>query len=240
MRTGRLSASVPWSAAFFPAMVETDRLPALRPDRRMTVTTPTTTRGSRSGGQTSLPPVVEGLLLDMVADGFVLYCCGRRADPTALIASYDWEHFVDILTIRDFDRVTAARVPAPDRGRVDVLAPETVVWAYEGPPQWALRALLNLLHPQHPDAPTVEYPAPPRLRIPRDVQRPLTIRPPSPGRAGVRAARLTAAMAVEGADPFAATLDLPARDHQTNGKPSRQEIAATVRAPMPGRKRVFR
>ncbi|MGH3905473.1 MAG: hypothetical protein ACRDTE_14985, partial [Pseudonocardiaceae bacterium] len=109
------------------------------------MTTPTTTRGSRSGGQTSLPPVVEGLLLDMVADGFVLYCCGRRADPTALIASYDWEHFVDILTIRDFDRVTAARVPAPDRGRVDVLAPETVVWAYEGPGSFQDHMRLRIL-----------------------------------------------------------------------------------------------
>lgn len=144
--------------------------------------------------QTGLPPMVEQLLLDVVADGFVLYCCGRRTEPTALVASYEWEHCVDLLTIRDFDRVTAARIPTPDRGQVDVFAPETVVWAYEGPPQWALRALLNLVHPQHPDAPIVEYPAPPRLRIPRAEQRPLTIRPPSPGRAGARAARLTTAM----------------------------------------------
>ncbi len=146
------------------------------------------------GGQTGLPPVVEGLLLDVVTDGFVLYCCGRRADPTALVASYEWEQCVDLLTIRDFDRVTAARVPASNRRQVDVFEPETVVWAYEGPPQCALSALLNLVHPQHPDAPTVEYPAPPRLRIPRAEQRPLTIRPPSPGRADTRAARLAAAM----------------------------------------------
>ncbi|MGH3907538.1 MAG: hypothetical protein ACRDTE_25685 [Pseudonocardiaceae bacterium] len=152
--------------------------------------------GSCSGGQAGLPPVVEELLLDVVTDGFVLYCCGRRADPAALVASYEWEHCVDLLTIRDFDRVTAARVPvpAPDRGQGVVFEPETVVWAYEGPPQCALPALLNLVHPQHPDAPTVEFSAPPRLRIPRAEQRPLTIRPPSPGRAGIRAARLAAAI----------------------------------------------
>lgn len=150
--------------------------------------------GPCPGGQAGLPPAVQGLLLDVVTDGFVLYCCGRRADPTALVASYEWDHCVDLLIIRDFDRVTAARVPASDRRQVDVFEPETVVWAYEGPPQWALSALLNLVHPQHPDAPTVEYPAPPRLRIPRAQQRPLTIRPPSPGRADTRAARLAAAM----------------------------------------------
>jgi len=144
--------------------------------------------GSRCGGQVSLPPVVEGLLLDVVADGFVLYCCGDRAAPHALVASYEWEHCVDLVSIRDFDRVTTARVPK--QGTVDIFAPEVVVWAYEGPPQHALRALLNLVHPAHPDAPIAEFPAPPRLHIPRVQQRPMTIRLPSPGRARVRAARL--------------------------------------------------
>ncbi|MGH3924261.1 MAG: hypothetical protein ACRDTT_15600 [Pseudonocardiaceae bacterium] len=58
----------------------------------------------------------------------------------------------------------------------DVFAPEAVVRAYEGPPQWALRALLNLVqlnlvHPHPPDAPTIEYLSPPSLRIPRAEQR---------------------------------------------------------------------
>lgn len=143
--------------------------------------------GCQRGG---LPPEVERLLLDVVADGFVLYRCGPHAEPHALVASYDWENSVDLVTIRDFDRITTARVPK--RGLVDLFAPEVVVWAYEGPPQWALRAVLNLVHPQHPDAPTTEYPAPPSLRIPHAEQRPLTIRPPAPERAGVRAARLAA------------------------------------------------
>lgn len=106
---------------------------------------------------------------------------------------------VDLVTIRGFDRVTTARVPK--RGKVDVFAPEVVVWAYEGPAQWALRAVLNLVHPRHPDAPTAEYPAPPCLHIPRAEQRPLTIRPPTLGRAGVRAARLAAAMPTDGRAP---------------------------------------
>lgn len=116
-----------------------------------------------SSVEVSLPPVVERLLLDVVADGFVLYCCGRRTDPNALVASYEWAHCVDLVTIRDFDRVTTARIPKRDK--IDVFASEVVVWAYEGPPQWALRALLNLVHPEHPDAPTTEFPAPPGVNI---------------------------------------------------------------------------
>jgi hypothetical protein len=146
---------------------------------------------SRCGGQSSLASEVEGLLVDVVADGFVVYCCGPRAAPNALVASYEWEHCLDVLTIRDFDRVTAARLPT--RGRVDVFAPEVVVWAYEGPPQPALRALLDLVHPAHPDAPTAEFPAPPSLYIPRAQQRPMTIRFPSSGRLGARATRLRSA-----------------------------------------------
>ena len=101
-----------------------------------------------------------------VADGFVVYCCGPKAAPFALVAAYQWADYVDLVTIRCFDRVTTARVPAPHHGRFDVLAPQVVVWACEGPPQRALRALLDLIHPQHPDAPARAYPAPPSLHIP--------------------------------------------------------------------------
>ncbi len=151
------------------------------------------------GQEVGLPTGVEELLVDVVADGFALYCCGPKAAPNALVACYQWGHCLDLLTIRDFDRVTTARVPTQGR-RVDLFAPEVVVWAYEGPPQPALRALLDLMHPAHPEAPTAGYPAPASLRIPRAQQRPMTIQPPSPTRAGVRAARLTTAMTTHGGD----------------------------------------
>ncbi|MDQ3761018.1 MAG: hypothetical protein M3460_04765 [Actinomycetota bacterium] len=129
------------------------------------------------GGRVSLlPTVVEGLLLDVVADGFAIYCCGPEVAPQALVSCYEWEQCLDLLTIRDFDRITTARVPA--RGRVDIFAPKVVVWAYEGAPQLALRALLDLVHPAYPDAPTAEYPAPAGLHVPRAQQRPMTIRLP--------------------------------------------------------------
>ncbi len=150
----------------------------------------------RLGSDVDVSPVVERLLLGVVQDGFVLYCCGGRAEPSALVASYEWEQYVDTVVIRGADRVTAARVPKG--AGADVFAPEVVVWAYQGGAEWALRALLDLVHPRHPDAPTVAHPAPRSLHVPRSEQRPLTIRLPAPGRAGVRAIRLAAAMTAAG------------------------------------------
>ncbi|HKR48119.1 MAG TPA: hypothetical protein VJT72_00825 [Pseudonocardiaceae bacterium] len=135
-----------------------------------------------------LPAAVEQLLAEVAADGFIVFCCGPKTAPNTLVAAYEWDHCIDLLTIRDFDRIITARVPR--RGVVDIFAPEIVVWAYEGPPQRALRALLDLVHPAHPDAPTTGYPAPASLHVPRAQQRPMAIRPPSPSRARVRAARL--------------------------------------------------
>ncbi len=143
-------------------------------------------------GQMDLAAGVEELLIDVAADGFTLYCCGPKHAPNALLACYEWDHYVDLLTILNFDRVTTARVPKRDT--LDIFAPTVMVWSYEGPPLPALRALLQLVHPAHPDAPVTEYPAPAGLRIPRARQRPMTIRPPSPGRARVRTERLATAM----------------------------------------------
>ncbi|MGH3886296.1 MAG: hypothetical protein ACRDSZ_06965 [Pseudonocardiaceae bacterium] len=114
-----------------------------------------------------------------------------------------------LATIYDFDQITAARVPK--QGEVDLFAPEVVVWAYEGPPQWALRALLNLVHPAHPDAPTSTFPAPRALHIPRAKQRPMTIKLPSSDQAGVRAARLATTMQTEGGCPGVGVLS-PVQD----------------------------
>jgi len=73
---------------------------------------------SSSGAQVGLAPEVERRFVDIVEDGFALHCCGDRAEPSALVASYEWEQFVDVVTIRDFERVTVVRVP--ERGKVDV------------------------------------------------------------------------------------------------------------------------
>ena len=73
------------------------------------------------GGHAGLPAMVEELLVDMVNDGFALYCCGQKAAPNALVTCYEWDHYVDLLTIRDFDRIVTARMPK--RESVDIFAP---------------------------------------------------------------------------------------------------------------------
>jgi hypothetical protein len=79
--------------------------------------------GLRCGREACLPSELERLLLEMVADGFILYCCGPS-------------------------RVTTANVPAPRHGPADVFTPEVVVWAHEGSPQWGTAgALLDLVPP---------------------------------------------------------------------------------------------
>jgi hypothetical protein len=50
----------------------------------------------------------------------------------------------------------------------------------------------------HPDAPTIDYPAPAGPHVPRVQQRPMTIQFPSPTRAKVRAAQLATAMTPPG------------------------------------------
>ncbi|HEX4100681.1 MAG TPA: hypothetical protein VHY21_09075 [Pseudonocardiaceae bacterium] len=77
------------------------------------------------GEQAHLLTVVEELLLEVVADGFTVYCCGPKAAPNALVAAYEWDHHLDLLTIRDFTRVTTARVPKRDT--MDIFAPQVAV-----------------------------------------------------------------------------------------------------------------
>ncbi|HEX8934934.1 MAG TPA: hypothetical protein VF788_12240 [Pseudonocardiaceae bacterium] len=136
---------------------------------------------------TELPPEIERLLLYVVADGFTVYCCGPQTAPTALAASYEWPDCIDHLTIRSWDRAAAARIPK--LGEVNVFEPDVVIWSYEGGAEPTLRALLNLVHPRHRQAPATPYPAPRALRLPRYEQRPMTIRLPPAAHARGRAAR---------------------------------------------------
>lgn len=187
-------------------------------------------------GHGNLPATVEELLVDMVNDGFALYCCGPKSAPNALVACYEWDHYADLLTIRDFDRIVTARMPR--RGSVDIFVPEVVVWAYEGPPQPALRALRNLVHPAHPYAPATTYPAPPSLCVPRAEQRPMTIRLPNASRACARAARLAALMTSNGGNRVVANTAEPAGPQESGWSPVERaapdaRLPAANRSPKP-------
>lgn len=114
--------------------------------------------------------------------GFTAYCCGDRRLPHVLVTAYVWgDSHVDVVNVRGANRVTTARLPNHD-GSLDIFAPHQVVWHYMGAVEVAVRALLRLPRPGHPDAPTVAYPAPLTLFVPSCEQRPMTVKP---GRGGL-------------------------------------------------------
>ena len=140
----------------------------------------------------ALPALVEQLLVDVVADGFALYCCGPKAAPHALVACYEWDHCVDLLTIHDFDRVSTARVPA--QARMDICCSPGRGLGLRG---FAPAGTAGLAGPRASGASRCPHRRVSRaseLARSRAQQRPMTIQLPSPGKAGMRAARLATAM----------------------------------------------
>lgn len=107
--------------------------------------------------------------------GFTHYCCGDRRAPHLLVSTYNWDGYIDVINIRGMDRVTAARIPKYDG--LDIFAPTQAVWHYMGALEPTVTAMLRLLPPHHPDAPTAPYPAPLTLFVSTSEQRPMTVKP---------------------------------------------------------------
>ncbi|GLZ36385.1 hypothetical protein [Actinokineospora sp. NBRC 105648] len=135
---------------------------------------------------------VDDLLRAVVADGFTVYLCGGADRPEAIVATYAWEDHVDYVVIKDAHDVTAAR--SRQSRDWDVFAPASVVWSYQGHARWALRAILDLLPPEHPDAPAEDYPAPTALRVDPAHLANVSVRSPRPGLVARRAMRLRLAV----------------------------------------------
>lgn len=131
---------------------------------------------------------VDDLLRAVVADGFTVFLCGGQRQPEAIVATYTWAEHVDFVVIKDRHDVAAARArQTPDW---DVFAPDKVIWSYHGHARWALRAILDLPHPDDPDAPDDEHPAPAALLVPEEYLRSVSVRSPRPGLVARRAMRL--------------------------------------------------
>lgn len=132
--------------------------------------------------------LVKSLFQALVNDGFTVYVCGPKDDPTAVIAFYEWDDHVDVVTVPQKGPAAAVRLA----GAADVLnPPQTAVWAWVGEPELTIWALLRLAHPEHPDAPAEVVATPAALRVPPELRQPTNIRRPPAGKAGVRADRLS-------------------------------------------------
>lgn len=144
------------------------------------------------------PAEVDELLAAVARDGFTLRYCNGPRQPTLIVGTYDWGRFVDLVVIRDLDDVISARVPTADV--TDIFTPEVIVWLYAADAQRALEALLDLPHPDHPQAPTTPAPAPSALHVPGARRCPVTVRPPSALAARARQVRLGAALLADTAE----------------------------------------
>ena len=141
---------------------------------------------------TSSPVEVDDLLTAVVRDGFTLRYCNGPKLPSLVVGTYDWGAYVDLVVIRAIDDVVSARIPTAHVE--DIFAPDVMVWLYAGDAESALKALLDLTHPEHPHAPTTPVPAPAALHVPAARQSPVTVRPPSALAARTRQIRLGAAL----------------------------------------------
>lgn len=131
---------------------------------------------------------VTDLFRALVNEGFTVCCCGPEGDPTALVAWYQWDEHVDVVTVPQGGGPAAAARLARPADPLD--PPPTAVWTWEGDPESAIWALLRLAHPDHPDAPDMAARTPAPLRVPPELQLPTTVRDPAPGIAEARADRL--------------------------------------------------
>lgn len=133
----------------------------------------------------------------LVLDGFKRFCFGPEREPYALVASYEWDDYLDVITVRADGLTAAARLCKP----ADPLdPPRTAVWTWvgfdedaDGPNTQAesgIWAMLDLSHPNDPDAPHSRVETPAALRIPPEHQKQMKMRQPVPGSVHARAARL--------------------------------------------------
>lgn len=161
-----------------------------------------TTTAARKQEDQKQKDLVGGLVAALLADGFTGYCCGSKDDPTAVIAFYEWPEHLDVITMPRKGHAAAARLVKPPADGVRVVPdgdsnplvlnpPRTAVWAWVGPMDMAIWALLELPHPECPDAPAEVVPTPAVLWVPREQQRPMHIRVPDQEKKGARAARLS-------------------------------------------------
>jgi hypothetical protein len=116
-------------------------------------------------------PDIAPLLRQVLGQGWMLVCCGHRAQPDALVAVHRAQRWADVVVLRGQDRAAAYRTPTGPHD--DPFQATRVVWHYLGDAERTLCALLTIPPDVLASAP---YPLPRECRIPEVQHRPLTIR----------------------------------------------------------------
>lgn len=136
------------------------------------------------------PTGVTALLQQLTEDGFTFHSIGDVNGPDAVVGSYYWDDYVDLVTITGHDQVLAARAVRTEE--FNVFNPELVVWTFqnEEDPGLTLWALLHLRHPDLTTALPAPFPAPDGMRLGEHVRGPVVVKLPSLARLDRRATRL--------------------------------------------------
>jgi SnoaL-like protein len=143
---------------------------------------------------------VEGLFQALIADGFTRCRCGPENDPHAVIVFYEWDDHLDMITLPRDGPAAAARMIKPEGVRVLADDPDSVIlnppltaeWAWVGDdPISAIWAMLDLPHPDCPDAPAEQVATPAAMWLPPEQQWPMCIQVPDAGKVDARAIRLS-------------------------------------------------
>jgi len=117
-------------------------------------------------------PDIEPLLLEIRRRGWLLICCGHRAQPDALVAVHRTEFWADVVVLRGHDRAAAYRTLLV-RPHDDPLLATRIVWHYLSNAERTLYAVLNI----PPDAAaSTPYPILKECHTPEAQHRPVTIR----------------------------------------------------------------
>lgn len=113
---------------------------------------------------------------------WMVHYVGGSQTPHLIAFTFRWRESgcADVLLLRGEHDAAAYRTPDDD-GHADILRPDLVCWSYEASAEataiWAMRAVLTIPPPTHPDAPCTLYSAPASCRVPGTEERPLVIRP---------------------------------------------------------------
>lgn len=130
-------------------------------------------------------PTLDDMMNELRARKWTLFTWGPRNGPHLVAGQYRWPDVIDTVLLRPNGLGCAYRCPAqvPDPFR-----PDAVVFQFESTWLWALRMILIMDHPEHPDAPTCLQDPIQACLVPGDLPEPLVVRPLSqaPSMPGVR------------------------------------------------------
>lgn len=117
---------------------------------------------------------VDDLMNELRSRRWTLYKWGPEADPTLLVGQCYWPNAIDSVIIRPDGMGCAYRCPTavPDPFR-----PNAVMFQWAGASLWALRTILALEPPDHPNAPVHLHTPIAECSIPADLPRPFVMRP---------------------------------------------------------------